>query len=249
VSGIVARLRGLPSVQVTFAMALLVLGFLIAAQIAAEGPRIRYSTEERAPLIETSLGLQAQQETLKAQILDLRRRIGELEAQDPSAADSLRRLYADLEEARLAAGLIALTGPGLAFRLEDGSIGGTGFDELVTARDVRVLLEELWLAGAEGMDVNGERIVGSTAVIDIGGSILVNSAYLSPAYTITAIGPPDLYDRLRASVSFVEFVQGRIERSGIRLTVAELPTAQLPAFRGTVTLRYAQPVPSGGGAP
>ena len=242
---IVGRLRSLPSVQVTLAIALLVLGFLIAAQIAAEGPRNRYSTEERSPLIETALGLQSQQEALKADIVSLRTRIGELEAQDPGAADSLRRLYRELEDARLAAGLIAVTGRGLAFRLEDGTQGGGGLDALVTARDVRTLIEELWLAGAEGIAVNGERIVGSSAVLDIGGSILANSAYLSPPYTVTAIGPSDLYDRLRASVAFVAFVQGRVEPSGLRLSVAELDKVDLPAFAGTVRLRYATPVESG----
>lgn len=241
-SVVVARLRGLPSVQVTLAFALLVLGFLIAAQIAAEGLRIRYSTEERAPLIETALGLQSQQEALKAEILQLRQRIGELEAQDPSAADHLRRLYADLEDARIAAGLIAVSGPGVAFRLEDGSIGGV--DALVSARDVRTLVQELWLAGAEGIAVNGERLVGSSAVIDIGGSILVNSAYLAPPYTVTAVGPPDLYARLQGSASFVQFVNGRIEPSGVGLSVAELETADLPAFAGTVGLRFAQPLSS-----
>ena len=105
-SGLVSRVRALPTVQVTFAVALLVLGFLIAAQIAAEGPRVRYSTEERAPLIETALRLQSHQEALKAEILALRERIGELEDQGPQAADSLRRLYARLEEARIAAGKI-----------------------------------------------------------------------------------------------------------------------------------------------
>lgn len=242
---IVGRLRSLPSVQVTLAIALLVLGFLIAAQIAAEGPRNRYSTEERSPLIETALGLQSQQEALKADIVALRTRIGDLEAQDPGAADSLRRLYKELEDARLAAGLIAVTGRGLAFRLEDGTKGGGGLDALVTARDVRTLIEELWLAGAEGIAVNGERIVGSSAVLDIGGSILANSAYLSPPYTVTAIGPSDLYDRLRASVAFVAFVQGRVEPSGLRLSVAELDKVDLPAFAGTVRLRYATPVESG----
>ena len=241
-SAIVARLRGLPSVQVTLAIALLVLGFLIAAQIAAEGPRIRYSTEERAPLIETALGLQSQQETLKGEILALRERIGVLEAQDPSAADSLRRLYAALEDARLSAGLLAVSGRGLAFRLEDG---GTGVDALVTAHDVRVLVGELWLAGAEAIDVNGERVVGSSAVLDIGGSILVNSAYLAPPYTIRAIGPGDLYDRLRGSAAFVAFVQGRIDSFGLGLSVAELEKVELPAFAGTVGLRYAKPVESG----
>ena len=244
-SFIVGRLRSLPSVQVTLAVALLVLGFLIAAQIAAEGPRVRYSTEERSPLIDTALRLQAQQEALKGEILGLRGRIGELEAQDPGAADSLRRLYADLEDARIAAGLIAVTGRGLAFRLEDGTGGVGGLDALVTARDVRVLVEELWLAGADGIAVNGERVVGSTAVLDIGGSILVNSAYLAPPYTVTAIGPADLYDRLRASVGFVNFVQGRIEPSGLQLSVAELDSVDLPAFAGTVSLRYARAVDGG----
>src|SRR3954468_5902281 len=209
-SAVVARIRHLPSVQVTLAFALLVLGFLIAAQVATEGPRTRYSTEERAPLIETALGLQSQQEGLKAQILGLRQQIGLLEAQGPEAAGSLKRLYADLEQARLDAGLVAVSGPGAAFRLQDG--GGTDVDARVTARDVRVLVQELWLAGAEAISVNGERVVVTTAIIDIGGSILVNSAYLAAPYTISAIGPPDLYDRLRASVPFAEFVQGRINR-------------------------------------
>lgn len=243
-TALVSRFRGLPSVQVTLAIALLVLGFLIAAQIAAEGPRNRYSTEERSPLIDTALGLQAQQEALKAQVVALRSRIGDLEARDPGTADSLRRLQRDLEEARLRAGLIPVTGRGLAFLLEDGTQGVGDVDALVTARDVRTVIEELWLAGAEGIELNGERVVGSTAILDIGGSILANSAYLSPPYTIKAVGPSDLYDRLRASAAFVAFVQGRIEPSGLRLSVAELDSVDLRAFAGTVTLRYARPATS-----
>ena len=242
-SAIVARFRGLPSVQVTLSIALLVLGFLIAAQVAGEKPRTQYSTQERAPLIQTALDLQAKQDALKAQILGLRKHIGDLEAQDPGAAQSLRQLYADLEDARLAAGLIAISGPGLAFRLEDGT-PSSGVDALVSAQDVRVLVQELWLAGAEAIAVNGERLSATSAVIDIGGSILVNSAYLAPPYQIAAIGPPDLYDRLRSSVAFADFVQGRINRSGISLSVAELGSVDLPAYAGTVNLRYASPAPS-----
>jgi len=244
VSALVTRFRGLPSVQVALSIALLVLGFLIAAQITGEKPRTQYSTQERAPLIQTALDLQSKQDALKASILDLRQRIGGLEAQDPGAADSLRQLYADLEEARLAAGLVAISGPGLAFRLEDGT-PGAGVDALVSAQDVRILVRELWLAGAEGIAVNGERVSATSAVIDIGGSILVNSAYLAPPYQVTAIGPPDLYDRLRSSVAFVDFVEGRIDPSGISLSVAELATADLPAYAGTVNLRYATPTASG----
>ena len=67
-TGISARVRAIPSWQITLAVALLGLGFLIAAQLSAEGPRIRYTSQERAPLIETVLGLQGQQDELKAKL-------------------------------------------------------------------------------------------------------------------------------------------------------------------------------------
>jgi hypothetical protein len=75
-SALLARLRSLPTVQVTLAVALLVLGFFVAAQVAGEKPRSQYTTQERAPLIDSALRLQSSQEALKAQIVDLRRRIG-----------------------------------------------------------------------------------------------------------------------------------------------------------------------------
>ena len=46
----------------------------------SEGPRIRYTSLERTPLVETALDLQAQQENLKQQVLDLRTAIQQLEA-------------------------------------------------------------------------------------------------------------------------------------------------------------------------
>ena len=116
----------------------------------------------------------------------------------------------------------------------------------MSAQDVRILVEELWLAGAEGIEINGERLAATSAVIDIGGSILVNSAYLAPPYLIRAVGPPDLYDRLQGSVAFVEFVQGRVERPGPSLSVAELDSVDLrgicrhrePALREARAVRW-----------
>ena len=96
-----------------------------------------------------------------------------------------------------------LEGPGLVLQLEDSQVpvpaGASAADYRVSARDLRSAIEELWLAGAEAVSVNGERIVPMTAIVDIGGSVLVNSAYLAPPYQVAAIGPADLYDVLAAS--------------------------------------------------
>ncbi|HEX5147836.1 MAG TPA: DUF881 domain-containing protein [Candidatus Limnocylindrales bacterium] len=240
-TAVMDRLRALPGWQVTLTGALFVLGFLIAAQLSAEGPRIRYTTQERAPLIETALGLQDQQDALQARILQLREEIVDLEADEPGSEALVRELNAALEHARIAGGLVQISGPGIVFRLEDAENPGAERDSLVTARDIRTLVQELWLAGAEAISINSERVTTGTAVLDIGNAILANSAYLTPPYEVSAIGPDDLYARMAGTVSFVEFVQSRIEPYGLRLSFAELASVTVPAYAGTIRSRYARP--------
>jgi uncharacterized protein YlxW (UPF0749 family) len=120
--------------------------------------------------------------------------------------------------------------------------GDSADDYLVGARDIRTVVEELWLAGAEAVAVNGERMTPTSAIIDIGSTVLVNSAYLVPPYRITAIGPRDLCARLSAAPGFVEFVRARAQRYGIRMSFAEPESVDMPAFAGTVSLRYSRPI-------
>jgi uncharacterized protein YlxW (UPF0749 family) len=250
---VVGRIRQLPSWQLTLGAALLGLGFLIAAQLASEGPRVRYTTQERSPLVETATELQDQQDGLKARILDLRAQVVAIEGAGEGSAATVKQLNADLQDARIAAGLIPLRGTGIVLQLEDSlqpvADGASEADYLVGSRDLRVVIDELWLAGAEAVAVNGERITATSSIVDIGSSILVNSAYLAPPYQVTAIGPEDLYDRLAAAPGFIDFVRARAESYGIRLSFAEPPSVDVPAFAGTVSLRYSRPLPTATPAP
>jgi uncharacterized protein YlxW (UPF0749 family) len=248
VTSVTARLRSIPSWQITLGAALLGLGFLIAAQLAAEGPRVRYTTQERSPLVETATQLQQRQEQLKARILELRSSIQTTEQAGEGSAELVRQLNDELQDARIAAGLIPLAGTGIVLQLEDSmepvGPGADQADYLVGARDVRSVVEELWAAGAEAIAVNGERITPTTAIIDVGPSILVNAAYLAGPYQVTAIGPDDLYPRLGASPGFVDLIRTRAQGFGIQVSVAEPESVDIPAFAGTVTLRYARPEPA-----
>ncbi len=245
---VLARVRAIPTWQSTLGLALLALGFLVAAQLAAEAPRVRYTTQERSPLVETAGELQAQQDQLKQEVLDLRSQIQQTEGSGEGSAALVRDLNDRLEEARIAAGLIPLTGTGIVLQLEDSldpvAPEANEVDYLVGADDLRTVIDELWAAGAEAISVNGERVVPSTAVIDVGPSILANSAYLVPPYQVTALGPRDLYSRIAASPGFVDFIRARAQGYGIRVQFAEPESVDVPAFAGTVTLRYARPVPS-----
>lgn len=246
---IAARLRAIPSWQVTLGVALLALGFLIAAQLAAEGPRVRYTTLERSPLVETTLRLQSQQDELKSRIVSLRTSIQEVEHQGAGSAAALGDLNDRLEEARIAAGLIALTGTGIVLKLEDSTEpvapGGNEADYLAGAADLRTVVGLLWQAGAEAIAINGERIVGATAIIDVGGAVLVNAAYIAGPYQVTALGPDDLFARLSAAPGWEEFVRTRRGSFGIGIAWAEPERVDIPAYAGSVTLRESRAVPTG----
>jgi uncharacterized protein YlxW (UPF0749 family) len=237
-------MRSTPTWQITLFAALVALGFLIAAQLRSEMPRVQYTSQERAPLIQTVTDLQAQQKALQAQILDLRSRITNAETGTQGSDAIAKQLNDALFQARLSAGLTALQGSGAVVQLEDAlqvSQSAGGADLLVTGRDVRTVVEELWLAGAEAVAVNDERVVSTTSIIDIGGSLLVNSAYLAPPYQVKAVGPADLYAQLAASSSWVDFVASRAGQNGIRLAIAQPADLVVPAYAGSVTIRYAQP--------
>jgi uncharacterized protein YlxW (UPF0749 family) len=248
VSVLARRPRALRGWSVALGIALAALGFLIAAQVRTEAPRVRYTTLERAPLMETADQLQAQQAGLQASILDLRERIREAEQGTQGSSALVGSLTAQLDEARLAGGLVGLTGPGLVIQLEDAEgpppDGQNLTDRRVNARDVRTIVEELWLAGAEAVSVNSERINGLSGFLDVGESILANASYLVPPYQVIAIGEAGVYDRLTASPGFAEWVRARVQPYGLRVRYAEIPDAQIPAFAGAVQLRYTRPAPT-----
>ena len=200
-TALAARVRAIPTWQVTLGVALLALGFLIAAQLASEGPRIRYHEPgaDAARWRRRSTSRRSRR-TSRSRSSTSARQIQDLEAAGQGGTTVTRDLNGQLQDARMAAGLVAMTGPGLVIQLTDSSAavpqGSDGRDYLVSGQDVLAVVEELWLAGAEGVAVNGERVTAATAIVDIGGSVLVNSAYLAPPYQVSAIGPADMFDRL-----------------------------------------------------
>ena len=237
------RLIGAASWRLTLGLALASLGFLIAAQLQSSAPRVRYTSQERGPLVEAVLDLRTRQEELKRAILEERARVATLEESDAGSSTRVRDVNAALEVARRAAGLSPVRGPGLVVRLEDGIPGGADDPGalVVRSRDVRAVVEELWLAGATAVEVNGERVVVSTAFLDVGGSVLANATYLTPPYDVAAVGPEGIYGGLLASPGFTDLLAARAGVGGIRIRHAELPELQVAAYAGVERLRYGRP--------
>ena len=102
----------------------------------------------------------------------------------------------------------------------------------------------LWQSGAEAIAINHERVTSSTAIVDIGGSVLVNAAYIAGPYQIAAIGAKDIFAKLSAAPGWEEFVRTRRGSFGIGISWAEPDAVDVAGFAGSVTLREARSVPS-----
>ena len=120
--------------------------------------------------------------------------------------------------------------------------GGDGRDYLVSGQDVLAVVEELWLAGAEGVAVNGERVTPATAIVDIGGSgprqLGVPRAAVPGGGDRAGrhVRPADAR-RPGSSTSSA----ARAETFGIGVDYAALDAVDLPAYAGAVNLRYGRP--------
>jgi len=119
--------------------------------------------------------------------------------------------------------------------------GDSAVNYLVLADDVRDIVAALWHAGAEGIAINGERLVAISSIYGVGSSVLVNTAFLSPPFHIEAVGPEGLDARYAADPAFIGRVGQRIEVYGLEYATQASSEIALPAFIGSTTLRWAVP--------
>ena len=230
-------------------MALLALGFLIAAQLRTEAPRVRYASQERVPLVETARGLQTQQDGLKQRLLDLRAQIQSLESQGQGSAALVQRSRATgFARPGSPRGSSPSRAPASSSSSADSSNAVPPGDNPTDYLVIGPRHPDGRRGALAGRAPRRSRSTASgsrrrRAIIDIGGSVLVNAAYLSPPYQVSAIGPADLFDQVNGSAGFRDFVRMRVEAFGLQVEFAELKDVTIPAYAGTINLRYARPAP------
>jgi uncharacterized protein YlxW (UPF0749 family) len=120
-------------------------------------------------------------------------------AQD-SALPQSGTLAKNLNRAELQAGLVAVSGPGVTITLREppavtasptaGRGGTTPIAEsnILTDRDVRSIVNELWHDGAEAISVNDVRLTPTSAIRFAGEAVLVDFQAITPPYVIRAVG-------------------------------------------------------------
>ena len=152
-----------------------------------------------------------------------------------------------VSEAKMNAGLVALTGPGLRITLDDSKRVAIGEEDpnsyFIHEQYIRELLNALWNGGAEAIAVNGQRATTHTEVFCGGSFIQINGTRQMPPYLIEAIGDSR---NLTAALNFYGWDRlGDLqEQYGITRKLDILEKVMIPAGKMR-EYRYAQPVKEG----
>ncbi|HZN18649.1 MAG TPA: DUF881 domain-containing protein [Micromonosporaceae bacterium] len=220
---------------------LFAVGLLFAVayrQVVADEPesaRVRagLADEVRSRRAQTD-GLQERADRLRAEVAALRDA-----ALAGEEAASLRNLEA-------AAGLAKVAGDGVVVRVADGPdpadpVTGAPGDNLgrVLDRDLQDIVNSLWLAGAEAVAVNGQRLTATSTIRAAGSAILVDFKPVSSPYEVSAIGPGELARRFNDSATARRF-RRYVTAYGMAFDVRPRDDLTLPAAADP-QLRYARP--------
>lgn len=187
--------------------------------------------------------LEAEQQALKEELTKLQRAVQGYQALAAARSTSLEEIAREVERQRLVAGMVPLKGAGVRILLDDSPRSppsGTDLSNyLVHDYQLRDVVSVLWQAGAEAMSINGERIVGSTAISGMGNAILVNGVRLTPPFDILALGDANALYPLLTSQGTLYQLKTKVNRYGLVWRVEKAGELTVPAYKGPLSLRYA----------
>lgn len=120
-----------------------------------------------------------------------------------------RALLAALDDVEFGAAAIPAIGPGLTVTVTDPGMSRdlsdvskqrvAGSQQAILDRDLQLVVNSLWVGGAEAVAVGGVRIGPNVTVRQAGGGILVDNRPITSPYAIVALGPPhamqDVFNR------------------------------------------------------
>jgi len=132
-------------------------------------------------------------------------------------------LKKELDLVKEEAGYKKISGPGVIVRVYDYE-GRLEEASIVHDNDIHLLINELFVAGARGIEVGGERLTATSSIRCVGPTILVNNNPVSVnPIEVKAVGEPRV---LRSSLALIK---ERLKGFGIELEVSVHHNIELDA--------------------
>lgn len=217
--------------QTAIALTVALLGFLLATQLQArEGLVRRLAGEREADLAQLLSDQQARSDRLLGEIVELRVRLATTAGSQQQEQILLENAREQLEALRILLGLVPVRGEGIRITIRDPE-GVVGSELLVDA------VQELRDAGAEAIEVDGIRIVATSAFTGRPGALAADEVPLVAPYVLTAIGGRDtLAEAMRIPGGIVDTVSSL---GGATVTIETRREVRITSLRPAPRFAYA----------
>lgn len=224
----------------------LLAGLLLAATHGVSGgAEIRRSDAPR--LVDLVREAQSSVNRLSAQRDELANKIDSTHGRSSNAA--LAAMLRRAAELAGEAGMDPVHGPGLVVTLQDAQRDANGRfprdaspdDLVVHQQDIQAVLNALWSAGAEAIQMQDQRIIATSVPRCVGNTLLLNGRTYSPPYTITAIGNAAAMQAALAAAPLVTLYKQYVVRFGLGYREEVKPDVQIVGHSEPVRTHFAQP--------
>jgi len=120
-------------------------------------------------------------EEIEEKLIETQDKINEYKDKIESNEQASELLEEEIQQTSMLVGKTDVIGEGVTITLEDNN------EKSIEASDLRLLVNELKLAGAEAISINDKRIVNMTEIVDVS-AIMINEERVSSPYVVKAIG-------------------------------------------------------------
>ena len=213
----------------------------------ARGTNLR--SGENTRLVDLIQAAQERNDRTSATEARLRRQVERLavKAEDPQ----VQQVRKEGDAIAAAAGLTPVTGPGLTVTLDDAPPGAidssypglpepTADDLVVHQQDLQAVVNALWAGGATAMQLMDQRIISTSAVRCVGNVLILQDRVYSPPYRVRAIGDLSRLSAALSESSAISNYREYVDAYGLGWKVDRQARITVPAFKGSVDLRYAE---------
>ncbi|MBC8590707.1 DUF881 domain-containing protein [Wansuia hejianensis] len=152
-------------------------------------------------------------------------------------------LSIDLVNNKFNSGYSRLVGPGISIKMYDNQsseiIGFDVNDDIIHDVDILNILNDLRVAGAEAISINGERVISSSEIKCAGPTIRINGTSVATPFVIKAIGDPkQLMAAVNAPGTYGETLR-EVYAIGFEPSIED--KIIIPSYSGRFSFKYAKP--------
>lgn len=227
VAGRAASRRTVPRMAVL--VVALVIGTLFSLSAVQTTRSAPVAAQERQQLIRQAEEEEDRQDMLRTDIERLRSENASVREALLSDSEDARIAQAEIDRLAPGAAEVAVVGPGVVIVVDDAPAVRDDKLNRVLDKDLQMLVNGLWVAGAEAVAINGHRVSSLTAIRSAGDAITVNYRSLTRPYRVEVIGDPQTLAARFADSPGGQLWQGLAQNYDMRFDVTPAERLQLRA--------------------